>query len=223
MKIASVYNVFKLELAMEIDGDWHKQQWQNIDAVDIINYMGTVPDFRPDVKAKMMYDAANLYVIFCVHDRFVRCITKDYNGPVWEDSCVEFFFSPDTIQPERYFNLEINCGGIPLMHYNIIPDKDIKMLEIDDIKMIEIAHSMPQLVDPEITEQVTWTIEYRIPLTLLEKYSKVTPPKPGIEWRANFYKIAENSSNPHYKTWSVVDNFQPDFHLPQFFGLLKFM
>jgi hypothetical protein len=222
MEIASVYNVFQLEQSMKIDGDWHKPQWEKPDTIDIINYMGPKPGFRLEVKAKMMYDDKNLYVIFRVHDRYVRCITKDYNGPVWEDSCVEFFFSPDASLPERYFNLEINCGGTPLMHYNVIPDKEITMIAVDDIKMIEIAHSLPQLIDPEITEPVTWTIEYRIPLILPEKYSKITHPKHGIAWRANFYKIAENSSNPHYMTWSVVNNFKPDFHLPQFFGLLKF-
>jgi len=208
---------------MKIDANWHKKQWENIGAVDITNYMGTVPEFHPEVKAKMMYDDKNLYVIFQVHDRYVRCITNNFNGPVWEDSCVEFFFSPDNNLPERYFNLEINCGGTPLMHYNIIPGKDVTMITLEDIKMIEIAHSLPMLVDPEISEPVTWTIEYRIPLILLEKYSKVTHPKSGIAWRANFYKIAENCSNPHYITWSVVENLKPNFHKPQFFGLLKFV
>jgi hypothetical protein len=57
---------------------------------------------------------------------------------------------------------------------------------------------------------------------MFEKYSQVTYPKPGVEWRANFYKIAENNSNPHFITWSVVINDQPNFHLPQYFGLVKF-
>lgn len=169
-----------------------------------------------------MYDDENLYIIFLVKDRYVRCITKDFNGPVWEDACVEFFFSPDTIFPERYFNLEINCGGTPLMHYNVIPGKEITKLEINDIEMIEIAHSLPQIIDPEINELVEWTVEYRIPLVMPGKYSKINHPKSGINWKANFYKIAENSSNPHYLTWSIVDNCKPDFHLPRFFGLLKF-
>jgi hypothetical protein len=218
----SVYNVFKVDGSIKIDSNWFKPQWENIRPVDITNYMGTVPGFRPAVQAKMMYNDENLYVVFRVKDRYIRCIAKDHNGPVWEDSCVEFFFSPDTNLPERYFNLEINCGGTPLMHYNLFQEKETRILAVEDIKMAEIAHSLPQLIDPEITEPVTWTIEYRIPFTLLEKYSTVTRPGPGINWRANFYKIAENNSNPHYITWSVVDNLKPDFHLPQFFGLLKF-
>lgn len=207
---------------MKIDGDWQKKEWQNISSMSIVNYMGKIPGFRPTVKARMMYDDENLYVIFRVDDRYVRCITGTINGPVWEDSCVEFFFSPDMNLPERYFNLEINCGGTPLMQYNIIPRRNNRLLEPDDIRMTEIAHSLPHLIDKEIVDHVTWTVEYRIPLVLPEKYSPVTKPGKGTEWRANFFKIAENNSNPHYITWSPVDNPVPDFHLPQFFGLLRF-
>lgn len=223
MKNAFVYEVFRLHQSLKIDGDWNKTPWMKSKAVAIENHMGSEPGFRPSVQAKMMYDNENLYVIFLVKDRYVRCITKDINGPVWEDACVEFFFSPDITYPERYFNLEINCGGTPLMHYNIIPGKNIKVLRATDIEMIEIAHSMPQIIDPEITEPVTWTIEYRIPLVMLENYSKITYPESGTIWKANFYKIAENSSNPHYLTWSPVINKEPNFHIPQYFGLLRFL
>ena len=57
---------------------------------------------------------------------------------------------------------------------------------------------------------------------MLEKYSVITHPARGVEWKANFYKIAENSSNPHYITWSEVGIDHPDFHRPEFFGKLIF-
>jgi hypothetical protein len=223
VKGAFIYEVYRIGQTMKIDGDWNKPQWEERKAVLIDNYMGSPPGYFPGVKARMMYDRENLYLIFMVRDRYVRCLTAEINGPVWEDACVEFFFSPDTGFPGRYFNLEINCGGTPLMHYNRIPDKDITPLDANDIKRIEIAHSLPGRIDPEIQEPVTWTVEYRIPVEMLEKYSKITHPEPGIEWRANFYKIAENSSNPHYLTWSPVENDEPNFHLPQYFGLIKFI
>jgi hypothetical protein len=108
------------------------------------------------------------------------------------------------------------------MHYNIVPRKESKHLEAGDLKKIEIAHTLPQIVDPELTEPVTWTLEYRIPLAMLQKYAPVTKPAKGVQWRANFYKIAENNSNPHYLTWSLVENRIPDFHLPAFFGTITF-
>jgi hypothetical protein len=218
----NIYQVNKLTRPAKIDADWAKPQWKNIKPVEIASYMGDVPGFQPLVQAKMMYDNNNLYVIFLVRDRFIRCITKDINGPVWEDSCVEFFFAPDNNFPERYFNLEINCGGTPLMHYNRIARKDTKAIDPVEIAKIEIAHTLSQIVDPEIKDEISWSVEYRIPLKMLEKYTSITYPEPGVEWRANFYKIAMNNSNPHYITWSEVINDKPDFHIPQYFGLLKF-
>ncbi len=222
MKDRTIYDISRSPNSLRINADWNKHQWQKIKPILVGNFMGSKPCFFPHVHSKMMYDNENLYIIFCVQDRYVRCITNEINGPVWEDACVEFFFSPDISFPERYFNLEVNCGGTPLMHYNIIPNMKIIPLEVKDIKMVEIAHSMPRLIDPEITEPVTWTVEYRIPVRMLEKYSRVIYPEPGISWKANFYKIAENSSNPHYLTWSEVQNPTPDFHLPQYFGVINF-
>jgi len=221
-KNLSEYTVTKLSQSLKIDGDWNKPQWLNIKEIDIRNRMGDEPLFTPSVQAKMTYDSNNLYVIFRVNDKYVRCLVTEYNGLVYEEPAVEFFFSPDPEKPLKYFNLEINCGGTPLMQFNDFAAKAQSFLKTEDIKEIEIAHSLPRVVDPEISEPVTWTIEYRIPLAMLEKYSKVVYPKPGTEWRANFYKIAEKGSNVHFLTWSFVDNPEPDFHLPQFFGKLKF-
>jgi hypothetical protein len=222
MEKTITYNVSRLTQSMQIDGIWDKTQWQNVQPIEIVNYMGELPKFRPVAQAKMMYDDMFLYVIFQIQDCFVRCLTKDINGPVWEDACAEFFFAPDTSNPMRYFNLEMNCGGTPLMHYNLVPRKETIPIEPEDIRKIEIAHTLPKVIDPETTDPVTWILEYKIPLELLEKYAPVTRPKKGIVWKANFYKIAENNSNPHYITWSVVKNENPDFHLPQYFGTIVF-
>ena len=223
-KKPSEYAVSRMSAPIPIDGNWDKPQWQNVKAIEINNYMGGMPSFKPTVQAKMMYDDNNLYVIFKVDDAFVRCNTKEINGPVWEDNCVEFFFSPDVQYPLKYFNLEINCGGVPLMHYNAVASKEIIDLKPEEIKDIEIAHSYTPVSDEEIPGPLTWTLEYKIPLALLEKYANVTHPGKGVSWRANYYKIAHKSSNPHYMSWSFVD-IDPkdvDMHTPEFFGELKF-
>jgi hypothetical protein len=222
IKKEPVYKITRLMQPMKIDAVWDKPELKSVQPVDINNYMGNIPGFRPEAQAKMMYDDENIYLIFHVKDRYVRCLTQEINGPVWEDGAVEFFFAPDTNKPLLYFNLETNCGGTPLMHYNLVPRKESKVLSNEDILSVEIAHTLPKIIDPEMKEPVTWTLEYRIPIAMLEKYSSITHPKKGVEWKANFYKIAENSSNPHYITWSPVENDKPDFHKPEFFGKLIF-
>jgi len=221
-KAISEYSVLKLKQPIPIDGNWDKPQWKSVETIYINNYMGDIPKFCPIAEAKMMYDENNIYVIFRVQDRYVRCISQDINGEVWDDAAVEFFFAPDSNLPLVYYNLEINCGGTPLMFYNIAPKENYKVLKEDEIKQIEIAHSLPKKIDPEITDPVTWTLEYRIPVGLLQNYSNVTIPEKDVIWKANFYKIATNNSNPHFITWSLINNPEPDFHLPQFFGTLRF-
>jgi hypothetical protein len=216
------YVVSKLEKPLKVDANWDKPQWRKIETRKIENYMGTVSLFKPTVEAKMMYDAENIYMIFRVKDKFVKSTVTKINGGVSGDSCVEFFFAPDKNEPLKYFNVEINAGGTPLMQYATKPRKQYLDLEPELIQQIEIAHSLPAIIDPEITEPVTWTIEYRLPISILKKHSNVTCPATGVIWKANFYKTGSRTSNPNYITWNFVDNPRPDFHLPQFFGLIKF-
>ena len=223
MKDEAHYLVKKLkQTPIEMDADWDKPQWKEIEPLTLPYQMGSQPRFLPKVQAKLMYDDKNIYGIFRVEDRYVRSIVQEYNGNVSGDSCVEFFFAPDSNFPLRYFNLEINAGGTPLVFYVTQPWEEFTKLRKEDIKQIEIAHSLPAVVEPEITEPTTWTIEFRLPLALLEKYANVTRPKRGVVWKANFYKTGSRTSNPNYLTWSFVDNPKPNFHLPQFFGSLKF-
>ena len=215
-----VYKISRFKAPVSIDGNWDKRQWRSVKAVEVNNVINNKPHFVPVVKAKMAYDDNNIYLIYQVQDRYVKSVTTQVGGPVWKDSAVEFFFSPDTALPANFYNFEINCAGTPLLGY---PKSNPRIrLDTMDIKKIEIAHSMPRIVDPEITEPVTWTVEFRIPLDMLEKYSKVTRPKKGVTWRGNFYKIAEITSNPHYLTWAEIAPPAKSFHSPQFFGWLKF-
>ncbi len=217
----AVYTVKRLKRPMKIDADWNKSQWKKIKEISITNYMGAIPAFKPVAKAKMMYDDENLYLIFRVEDRYVRLQTAaKFNGKVFEDACVEFFFSPDSKLPLDYFNLEMNAGGLALMGYH--PGGKTVYLDEKDFENVEIAHSLPERLEKEITDPVTWTVEYKLPLAMLKKFSNVTQPAKGVVWKANFFKTSSKNSNPHYITWSFVNNKTPQFHLPQYFGTLKF-
>ncbi len=222
MHAQSTYKVKSTREKITIDGNWDKPVWQNVQPLIIENRMGDEPRFRPTTEAKVLYDAANVYVIFRVHDKFVKSTVTKYNGHVSGDSCVEFFFSPNTAEPGHYFNLEINAGGTPLIFFVTKPRKEHKRISDALISQIEIAHSLPSVVDPEIEDEITWTIEYRLPISILKEFTHVTMPKPGVAWRANFYKTGSDTSNPHYYTWSPVSNPFPDFHLPAYFGTIQF-
>lgn len=213
----AVYNVYKVKKSIKPTDKWNKAEWKKVKPVKIVNFMGDMPAFKPYAEAKMMYDDNNIYVMFKVEDQFVISRATEINGPVWRDSAVEFFFAPNSNAPKDYFNLEINAGGTPLLGH-----ESGKRPSVDDIKRIEIVSSLPKKIDPQIATPVTWTISVRIPLDMIENYIDVNRPAPGVSWKANFYKIAERSSNIHFITWSEVKNPKPNFHLPAFFGTLNF-
>ena len=162
------YRVMAIREQITIDGKWDKPVWEKVKAVKIENRMGEEPRFRPITEAKMVYDANNVYVIFRVHDKFVKSTVTTFNGHVSGDSCVEFFFSPNSEEPGHYFNLEVNAGGTPLIFFVTKPRKEYNRLPDTLIQEIEIAHSLPAVVNPEITDEVTWTIECRVPLAILK-------------------------------------------------------
>lgn len=172
----------------------------------------------------MLYDPQAMYVIFHVEDRFVKAVSRTYQDAVFRDSCVEFFFVPGQDLSTGYFNLEVNCGGIALFHYQRKPKTDVFPVTEADFQKLKIAHSLPSCVDPEIETPLTWTVEYRLPFEILSNYAQsVILPQRGTIWRANFFKCADASSHPHWLTWAKVNFPTPRFHLPEYFGSLEFM
>ncbi len=215
-------SVPKLATPPKIDGNWNKPPWQNIASQKIDKYMGAKPQHLPRTEVKLAYDDNAIYVIFRVEDRYIRAVAQKHQDCVCTDSCVEFFFCPGTDIEKGYFNLEMNCGGIMLFHYQLVPRKDqVKVSEADCAK-VQIAHSQPQIVNPEVAGPVTWTVEYRLPFDLLGNYRSVVKPAPGVTWRANFFKCADHTSHPHWLTWAFVDRPRPDFHVPEAFTALEF-
>lgn len=204
----------------ELTGNWDSPAWQNIPAVKIDNFHAKSSDHHPSVQAKLTYDAAGLYIHFRVEDQYIACRETALQANVCRDSCVEFFVQP--AGAEGYFNFEINCGGWLLLHYNTIPRHDFKLLDEQVLKQVKIYHSLPERIDPEITEPTTWQVEFFVPYEIFTaECPAVTAPKPGDTWRANLYKCGDSTSHPHWASWSPIGDVL-DFHLPEYFGDLTF-
>jgi hypothetical protein len=215
--------VTRLTVSPVGDADWSRAPWCDIPAERLQNYMGERPAHFPVVDVRVAYDETALYVMFRVEDQYVRAVAREDQDSVCVDSCVEFFFTPGPDVSKGYFNLEMNGGGTMLFHYHPDSGKDAIVIPKADCSRIARAHSLPHIVDPEIPDPVTWTVEYGIPIDLLQEYGDVSIPEPGVSWRANFYKCADHTSHPHWLTWAPVDFPRPNFHLPESFGVLEFL
>lgn len=218
----SIYRVWRMKDNPTIDADWNKAAWKDVMPVTLEYYMGKEPAHQPKAQAKVAYDDRHIYLIWKIEDRYVLARRTQHKQDVWRDSCAEFFFTPGGDPLERgYFNLETNCGGVKLLEAHI-PGKKRENFTPEDFASIVTANSLKAPIDPEIEKPTTWTLEYKIPFSLLERVIKIERPAPGVTWRANFYKCADQSSYPHWITWAPVTNPKPSFHLPKYFGTIEF-
>ncbi len=217
MYTAAEQPVFSIE-----DLSWDESPWKETPSLVIGNFMGTRPDHFPKAEVRIVYDTKALCLMFRVEDRYVRAIARADQDAVYKDSCVEFFFTPGSDLSLGYFNLEMNCGGTMLFHFQSRPRENRIVIPASECARIKRAHSLPRIVTPEIQEPVTWTLAYEIPYDLLEKYCPVVKPGPEAEWLVNFYKCGDDTSHPHWLTWSPSYLPKPDFHCPGTFGRLAF-
>ena len=198
--------------------------WRQADILAIDQFRPEGSDHRPQSSLQLVHDDHSIHGLFKVDDRYVRCLHTAYGDPVYQDSCVEFFIEP---RPGRgYFNFEFNCGGAFLC--NFITDetgapasfKEYTRLSAEDAESVQVAASLPKIVEPELTHPVAWWLAFKIPLLVLEKFTGPLGPLSGQVWRGNAFKCGSGTSHPHWAAWSPVD--QLNFHLPRCFGELAF-
>ena len=222
---ASEYTVQPAPAQPELRGDWEGPVWKDAPLAEITHFYRTDETHRPKIQVKALYDESGVYIHFRVEDRYVRAVCAEYHGKVWEDACVEFFVQPR--EDRGYFNFEISCAGWMLLSYKENPEwKGDVLAESGSVpwelaQKVTIWHSLPNRVEPERQEPVVWQVEYHIPREIFETYLGPLGDFAGQEWRANFYKCAENNSHPHWASWSPIQG-KLDFHQPQYFGRLRF-
>jgi len=209
--------------------NWDAEHWQGADTLDVAIYRWADSGHQPRTQARMLYDDGHLAVIFQVHDQYVRAVAENFGDPVSNDSCVEFFVSPYAMgQTDAYFNFEFTCGGTMLLRRCSSSaerewGRSNPLLAASDASVVNIAATMPKVVEPEIVEPTTWCLEYHIPLSLFYQYFiDCPPPEAGTEWKANLYKCGGLTSNPHWGTWAPIETESPNFHQPAYFQPLHF-
>jgi hypothetical protein len=219
------YTVHFTEVVPPLDAHWENPLWQRAEEAPIRHFHPASSAHRPIARARVLYDRSGLYVQFHVDDRYVRSTRTRYQESVCQDSCVEFFVQPAA--GGGYFNFEVNCGGTLLLYFIEDPTRTAEgfarftPVAAEHGRRVRIAHSMPAVVFPEVPDPVRWQIGLEIPLDLFEAYVGPLGALPGQTWRGNFYKCADESSQPHWAGWSPIGE-DLNFHQPGCFAPLQF-
>ncbi|NEU07026.1 hypothetical protein GZH53_01765 [Flavihumibacter sp. R14] len=168
--------------------------------------------YAPLVDFAVAHSGNSIFLKFFVTEKNVQALNLATNGPVCNDSCVEFFISWG--KDQSYYNLEFNCSGT--CHFGYGPDRNhrklIKKELIDRVRYQTVFKTISQ------TQQylVNWELTVAIPLEVFSYHDLKSIS--GQTCRVNFYKCGDLLPEPHYLSWTNMESAQPDFHQPQFFG-----
>ena len=153
-------------------------------------------------------------VLHCERGITVRLETNEWpilaentacNGRICDDSCMEFFFTPNTVDT-RYINVEVNPHG--LTHTAIGESRHGRLL----LDITDAGLRIETLIRP----REGWFAMVFIPYTFIDAHFT----SHASVFRANFYKCGEKTVAEHYSVWNPIDVPKPDYHQPAFFGEL---
>lgn len=184
--------------------------------LDNINWQGY--RYKPEVRFNIAWGDREIYLKYYVREKNTRAEKTRNNEMVCEDSCVEFFVSPS--DDGIYYNFEFNPIGTALVgsghgrHDSARAEGKI----VDGIRRLSSIGTKPF---SERSGDISWTLTLAIPLSSF--FNHDIKELRGKTFSANFYKCGDKLSVPHYVTWNPVTTEKPDYHRPEFFGVLKFV
>ncbi len=189
----------KTELPMNICDE----RWDKASAVKLDHAWNDLFPTPYNTFARMVHGDDGFAIKMTTDEWPLRITAMKLNDAVCADSCMEFFFTPNTVDKD-YINIEMNAAGISL---TCIGEKrgNRPRLNIEGEGVI---------VETLIRPERGWEVMLYVPYSFAEKYfSKVEK-----TFRANFYKCGDKTDLPHYSTWNPVLLEKPDYHQPSFFG-----
>jgi hypothetical protein len=184
--------------------------------IDTINWKGYV--YKPDVALSIAYSDHEIFLKYYITEGYFKAEKTHTNQMVCEDSCVEFFVSPE--DDGIYYNMEFNAIGTCLLGTGTdrANSKKARPEIISKIRRLSTAGKEPV---NEIKGEYAWTITIAIPFEVF--FHHQVKDLKGKIFRANFYKCGDKLTVPHYVTWNPIGTEKPDYHQPEHFGLLKFV
>lgn len=181
--------------------------------IDQVNWGVEFPEKMP-VTVRVAHNNESLYLYYTVIGEELRAVNTEDFGSVWEDSCVEFFMQREG--ETGYRNFECNVLGALLSRVHESRDKGVSQTEL----MSSIYRHSTINHRYQSGRQVSdWSMYLEIPKKALG--FKDNESLSGQRIRANFYKCGDKTPKPHYLSWNPIDLPEPNFHVPQFFGLLE--
>ena len=195
-------------------------------SLDKVNYRYEInifpwgrPRVFPTSFAELSFDDNGIHVGLYSDEHLPHGTVVQPNGPVYLDSCLEFFFCPCPEQSAAYFNFEINCLGTLYTGYS--PSG----LRSASAPVEHAAFCRLIAASATINADGTgWNAHFTVPYAFIRENVPHFDSAKQRFLTGNFYKCGDATKYPHYAVWNPIDPAvvtKPDFHVPAYFGKIE--
>ena len=185
--------------------------------LDALNCPDSYP-YKPDVRFAAAHTSDAILLHYKVSEQAVLAHCSSDRESVWQDSCVEFFLSPDP-SDGLYYNFEWNCIG--RLYCCVGPDRNSRQfLPESAYAAIKRASSLGETAFEERLGECEWDLSAIVPVSCLVRHDIAS--LDGLQMSGNFYKCGDHLSVPHFLSFAPIGVPKPDFHRPEFFCTLEF-
>ena len=174
--------------------------------------------------ARLLWDPKNLYVAFTCDDTDIESTMRRHDQNLWEQNEVVELFADAGGEQTCYLEFEVNPRNAVVDL--VLPSADspgpLAGKKCWDAKGMKTAVRVRGSIGNRKDKDKGWTVEMAIPLQDFLTAPNC-PPKNGDTWRVNLYRVDDTQGEVEFQAWSPTNTEKPSFHVPQRFGVLRFV
>jgi Carbohydrate family 9 binding domain-like len=172
------------------------------------DWRGENLDLARETEARLLWTNETLYIRFRCNYRtltvFADSDAKSRRDRLWDRDVAEVFLQTDASQSRRYWEFEVSPNGMWID------------LEISPEGKRDAGSGMKSRVVVDDSQKL-WTAELALSMSKL-----VNVFDPSAEWRVNFFRVEGAAEPRFYSSWRPTYTPQPNFHVAEAFGCLRF-
>ena len=174
--------------------------------IDTLNWVEQYP-VAPKTTFTLAHTDEMLYVRYEVKGEVPLATKTNDLELVNEDACVEIFIGD--ADNTHYWNFEFNPAGVCNASHR--KERKVDVVRLNPEHLASIQRYGKQLCAAH------WILLVGIPLSLIDLDLSCERAR-----RANLYKCGDKTAMKHYASWNAIDAPAPAFHLPEYFGEIRF-
>jgi hypothetical protein len=196
-----------------INGNGNAVEWSKAEYLELPKRESGTMNYQ--TKMKILYSETGIYCLYECEDKIITSTIKADFEDIFDEDVVEAFFWPEE-SSVIYFEYELSPYNYELPI--LVPNYNGKFLgwrpwHYEGNKKTRHAAT----INKEGDKVISWTAEFFIPYKLMEPLQNM-PPKKGMKWRANFYRI-DYDKGTTYWSWRPT---RKNFHDYESFGTIIF-